>query len=226
MVRVECDMEEGGLRAMWDTGVLRPSTYLLLVTALCGLAACRTDAILRSRAQEEAFRQRYVGKPRYTAMVLRPYEYGQDYLIDLTGGLAEGAIETPRAALVVPLGTPMSVTAIDGGHILARVEGYPGVFRMLVHTKQGTLAQVAEELALVLSETPPIQAARPEMRAFIARQEIARGMSRREVYMTWGQPDRASSSPGASGFLEEWTYFDRRLHLFLTNGVVTNWQQY
>jgi hypothetical protein len=85
---------------------------------------------------------------------------------------------------------------------------------------------VAEELAQVLSETPPLQTARPEMRAFIARQEIARGMSRREVHMAWGQPDRVSSSPGASGFLEEWTYFDRRLHLFLTNGVVTNWQQY
>jgi hypothetical protein len=147
-------------------------------------------------------------------------------MIDLTGGLAEAAVETPRAALVVPLGTPMSITAIDRKHILAQLEGYPGVFRMLLHTKQGTLADVAEELAQVLSETPPLQTARPEMRTFIARQEIARGMSRREVHMAWGQPDRVNSSPGASGFLEEWTYFDRRLHLFLTNGVVTNWQQY
>jgi hypothetical protein len=78
----------------------------------------------------------------------------------------------------------------------------------------------------VLSATPPLQMVRPEMRAVIMRQEVARGMSRREVYMSWGPPDRVSNSPGASGFLEEWTYFDRRLHLFLTNGEVTNWQQY
>jgi hypothetical protein len=159
-------------------------------------------------------------------MVLRPYEYGQEYLIDLSRGLTEAVIDTPRARLIVPLGTPITVTAIDKKHILARVEGYRRVFRMLVHTRRGTLAEVAEELAQVLSETPPIQTIRPEMQATIARQEVARGMSRREVYMSWGQPDRVSSSPGASGFLEEWTYFDRRLHLFLTNGVVTNWQQY
>ena len=200
--------------------------HLLVVAVLCGLTACRTTAILRSGAQEDAFRKRYLGQPFYTAIVLRPYEYRKEYLIDLTGALAEAASEPPRATLTVPLGTPITLTAIDGTHILARIDGYPGGFRLLLQARRGTLAEVAEELALVLAEAPPLQGARPEMRAFITRQEIAPGMSRREVYMSWGQPDKVSNSPGASGFLEEWTYFDRRMHLFLTNGFVTNWQQY
>ena len=43
--------------------------------------------------------------------------------------------------------------------------------------------------------------------------------------MSWGQPDKVISSPGGSGFLEEWINFDRRIHLFLHNGFITNWQQ-
>jgi hypothetical protein len=200
--------------------------YVLVVLTLLGLAACRTNAILRSGAQEQAFKTRYMGKPFYTAMVLRPYEYGQEYLVDLTGELAETAFEAARTRLTVSLGTPVTITGIDNRHLLARIDGYPGVFRILVRTQRGTLAEVTEELTLVLSDTPPLQAVRPELQAVITRQEVAPGMSRREVYMSLGLPDKVSSSPGASGFLEEWTYFDRRMHLFLTNGFVTNWQQY
>jgi hypothetical protein len=97
---------------------------------------------------------------------------------------------------------------------------------LLLRTKQGTVADVAEELRLVLSDTAPLQEARPAMRPFISRQEVTRGMSRREIYMSWGQPDKVMNSPGASGFLEEWVYFDRRIHLFLSNGFITNWQQF
>jgi hypothetical protein len=159
-------------------------------------------------------------------MVLRPYEYGEAYLIDLTGKLSETAFETARATITVPLGTPMTITAIDGEHIVARIEGYARLFRMLIRTRVGTLTEVAEELTLVLSETPPLRSARSAMRPFIARQEVARGMSRREVHMSWGQPDKVNSSPGSSGFLEEWIYFDRQMHLFLKDGFVTNWQQF
>jgi hypothetical protein len=184
------------------------------------------QAILRSASQEEAFRRRYIGKPFYTAIVLRPYEYEKGYLIDLTGELAETAFETARASITVPLGTPISITAIDGESLTARIEGYAQPFRILVHTRVGTTSQLEKELALVLSETPPLQSVRSVMRSYIVRQEVARGMSRREVYMSWGQPDRVNSSPGSSGFLEEWIYFDRRLHLYLKDGFVTNWQRF
>jgi hypothetical protein len=205
--------------------VQRGSSYLL-VLLLCGLTACRSNTILRNAAQDHAFHQQYVNKPFYTAMVLRPYDLGDAYLIDLTGEIAEAPYETPRAAIAVPLGTPVTITAIDQQHIVASVQGFDRPFRLLLRTKLGTVTDVAEELRLVLSATSPLQEARPAMRSFISREEIARGMSRREIYMSWGQPDRVISSPGASGFLEEWIYFDRRVHLFLNNGFVTNWQQF
>jgi len=64
------------------------------------------------------------------------------------------------------------------------------------------------------------------MRAFVERQEVRRGMTRREVSMSWGIPDKINGVPGAAGTLEEWIYFGRRTHVFLDNGTVTNWQQF
>jgi hypothetical protein len=201
--------------------------YAVLIFLLCSLAACRShNTILRSTSEEQAFHQRYLNKPFYTAIVLRPYDYGEAYLIDLTGEIAEAPSETPRASITVPLGTPVAITGLDEQHVLAHIDGYTRPFRLLLRTKQGTVSDVAEELRLMLSETAPLQEARPAMRPFISRQEVTRGMSRREIHMSWGQPDRAMSSPGASGFLEEWIYFDRRIHLFLHNGFITNWQQF
>ncbi len=43
--------------------------------------------------------------------------------------------------------------------------------------------------------------------------------------MSWGQPDKAQVMPSSASTLEEWVYFDKRMHLFLENGYVTNWQQ-
>jgi hypothetical protein len=204
----------------------RRDSSLLVMVVLCSLTACRTQTILYSAVQEEDFRARYVGKPFYTAMVLRPYEHGNAYLIDLPGTIAQAAVETPRATLTIPLGIPITVTAIVDDYILAHIDGYERPFRIQVDTRLGTLDAVAAELSVLLSETPPLQSARLAMRPFITRQEITAGMSRREVYMSWGQPDKMVSSPGASGFLEEWIYFDRQIHLYLRNGFITNWQQY
>lgn len=201
------------------------SKWYLLVFLLCGLTACRSNTILRSASHDHAFHQQYINKPFFTAMVLRPYELPDAYLIDLTGEIAEAPFDTPRAPLAVPLGTPLTIVAMDGKYLIARVHGQARPFRFRLRTTSGTVAEVAEELRLVLSESSPLQEARPAMRDVIAREEIARGMSRREVYMSWGQPDKVLSSPGASSFLEEWIYFDRRIHLFLNNGFVTNWQQ-
>jgi hypothetical protein len=201
--------------------------YAVLVFLLCGLAACRShNTILRSASEEQAFYQRYMNKPFYTAIVLRPYDYGDAYLIDLTGEVADAPYETLRASLAVPLGTPVTITGLTEQHVLARIDGHTRPFQLLLRTKQGTVSDVAEELRLVLSDTAPLQEARPAMQPFIARQEVTRGMSRREIHMSWGQPDKVMSSPGASGFLEEWIYFDRRIHLFLNNGYLTNWQQF
>jgi hypothetical protein len=46
------------------------------------------------------------------------------------------------------------------------------------------------------------------------------------VSMSWGLPDKITSIPGSAGTLEEWIYFPRRMHVFLHNGTVTNWQQF
>lgn len=211
---------------MSETSGTRRKVYLLTVFVLCGLMSCRLSSIFRSASQEKAFREQYVGKQFYTGIVLRPYDYGNAYLVDLTGLLFETAYQTARAALTVPLGTPITITGIDRQHVVAQVQRYGRPFYILVRTKSGTLSEVAEELTLVLAETSPLQSVRSTMRPFIARQKVARGMSRKEVYMSWGRPDKVNSSPGASGFLEEWIYFDRQMHLFLKDGFVTNWQRF
>ncbi len=199
--------------------------FLLVVFVLGTLASCRTDAILRSKAQERSFERHYIGKPFYTAMVLRPYRSAEGYLIDLTGETAQ-ADTAVRAAITIPLGTPLMLTAIHRNTILARIEGYQEVFRIRVHTEMGTMKELAKELQLLLAPDPPLMQVRPAMRPLVARQQIARGMSRREVYMSWGLPDKITTASGSSGMLEEWIYYDRGMHLFLHNGFVTNWQQY
>ena len=188
--------------------------------------ACQSTGILQGHSQEQTFRERYVQQPFYTAMFIHPYRYNEDYLIDLTHTVAELETETPRASVGVPLGSPVTVVGLDDKHVLARITGYTGLFRISLHTQRGTIDDVAKELALVLSKDPPLQSVRPEMRAFVERQEVTRGMTRREVSMGWGLPDKITSVPGATGIIEEWTYFDRRVHVFLDNGTVTNWQQF
>ncbi|MGE3535965.1 MAG: hypothetical protein AB7N91_00860 [Candidatus Tectimicrobiota bacterium] len=203
---------------------------MLVLVGVLGwlLLACRSlVGIFQSPGQEAAFRERYLEKPFYTAMVIHPYRYNNDeYLVDLTGKVLELEYETTRSSVVVPLGTPIHLVGLDTKHVLARVAGHTRPFRLLVQTKQGTVDEVAKELTLVLAKEPPLQFVRPEMRAFVAQQEVIRGMSRREVLMSWGQPDRVNGVPGSSGFLEEWIYYGRRVHMFLDNGTVTNWQHY
>ena len=198
----------------------------LVSVLLGGLIACQSAGILLGSSQVQAFRERYMQKPFYTAMFIHPYRYNEDYLIDLTGTVAELDTETPRAPVTIPLGSPITIVGLDDKYVLAHITGYTRLFRIRLHTERGTLDEVAKELALVLSPDPPLQAVRPEMRTFIERQEVARGMTRREVSMSWGLPDKVTSVPGATGTIEEWTYFDRRAHVFLDNGTVTNWQQF
>src|SRR5207247_1011846 len=138
----------------------------------------RSTGILQGSSQERAFRERYVQKPFYTAVFIHPYRYDEDYLIDLTGTVAELDPETPRAPVAVPVGSPITVVGLDDKHVLARVTGYTPLFRIRVQTQLGTLDEVAKELAMVLSKEPPLQFARPEMRAFVERQEVTRGMTR------------------------------------------------
>lgn len=198
----------------------------LLGVLLWTLMACQGTGILQGSGQERAFRERYVQKPFYTAVFIQPYRYNEDYLIDLTGTVAELDTETPRAPVAVPLGSPITVIGLEGKYVLARITGHSPLFRIRVRTQRGTLDEVAQELAIVLSQEPPLQSVRPEMRAFVERQEVRRGMTRREVSMSWGLPDKVNGVPGAAGTLEEWLYFDRRAHVFLDNGTVTNWQQF
>ena len=198
----------------------------LLGVLLWTLIACQSTGILQGSSHEKAFRERYVQKPFYTAMFIRPYSYNEDYLIDLTSTVAELETEPPRAPVAIPLGSPITIVGLDDKYVLANITGYTRLFRISLQTQHGTLDDVAKDLALVLSPDPPLQSVRPEMRAFVERQEVTRGMTRREVSMSWGLPDKITSVPGATGIIEEWTYFDRRAHIFLDNSTVTNWQQF
>jgi len=157
---------------------------------------------------------------------IHPYRHNEDYLVDLTGAVAELDTATPRASVAIPLGSPITVVGLDDTYVLARITGLTPLVRIRVQTQRGTLDDVAKELVLILSKEPPLQFVRPEIRAFIERQEVTRGMTRREVSMSWGLPDKINGVPGAAGILEEWIYFDRRIHVFLDNGTVTNWQQF
>jgi len=201
---------------------------VLLGVLLWTLMACQSTSILQGSSQEQAFQERYVQKPFYTAVFIHPYLYNEDYLIDLTGTVAELDAETPtlRAPVAVPLGSSITIVGLDDKYVLARIAGHIPLLRIRVQTQRGTLDDVAKELGIVLSKEPPLQSVRPEMRTFIERQEVTRGMTRREVSMSWGLPDKTTSVPGATGTIEEWTYFDRRAHVFLDNSTVTNWQQF
>jgi len=199
---------------------------VLVGTLLILLTACQSSGILQGRSHERAFRERYLQRSFYTAMFIQPYRYNEDYLVDLAGKMSEAEADVPRAAVFVPVGTPITVVGLDERHILTRIDGHARLFRLLVDTKHGTIDAVAQELALVLAKEPPLLLVRSEMRPFIERQEVVRGMTRREVAMSWGLPDKMTSIPGGTGTLEEWIYFARRLHVFLENGVVTNWQQH
>lgn len=205
---------------------VRQKLGCLIGVLLCTLIACRSASILQGSRQERAFRERYVETPLYTAMVIQPYRYNEEYLIDLTRSMADVETETLRTSVLVPLGTPITITGLDHRHVLARITGQARLFRIRVQTQRGTLDDLARELALVVSKEPPLQLVRPEMRPFVARQEVTRGMTQREVSMSWGLPDKITSVPGSAGPLEEWSYFSKRMHLFLDNGLVTNWQQF
>jgi hypothetical protein len=206
--------------------VKKLSFYVFMICLCSGLAACQKSPLFRGGSQEETFLQQYTGQPYYTAMPLRPFELGDDYLIDLTGNIPVAVFELPRAPVQVALGSRITITGIDALHVLAHIDGYTKQFRLLLKTRGGSAQDIAEELKLVLSKTPPLLKARSGMRPFILRQEVAHGMSRQEVYMSWGQPDKVNSSPGASGYVEEWIYFNRPVHVYLRNGFVTNWQAY
>jgi hypothetical protein len=198
----------------------------LVSVLLWTLIACRSSGIFQGSSEERVFRERYLRKPFYTATLLHPYRYNDDYLIDLTGTVAELDTETLRAPVVVPLGSPITVVGLDDKYILARLTGHMPLVRIRVQTQRGTLDDIARELAMVLSKEPPLQSVRFEMQAVIARQEVTRGMTRREVSMSWGLPDKITSVTGSTGTIEAWIYFDRRAHVFLDNGTVTNWQQF
>ena len=198
----------------------------LVSMLLWTLMACHSSNIFRDSSEERVFRERYLQKPFYTATLLHPYRYNEDYLIDLTSTVADLETETPRASVAIPLGSPITIVGLDDKHVLARITGYTRLFRISLQTQSGTLDDVAKELALVLSKEPPLQSVHPDMQAVIARKEVTRGMTRREVSMSWGLPDKITSVPGSTGTIEAWIYFDRRAHVFLDNGMVTNWQQF
>jgi hypothetical protein len=206
---------------MWGYGRLA----LTVVGIVCVITACRTGTILRAGKHERTFREQYIGKPFYTAFVARPYKLEHDYVIDLTGRVAEMDYETVRANVRVPLGSPITITAVEPEYLRASIVGFQEDFRIVVATHMGTAEALQQELAALLAPAPPLPTVREAMRPFVARGELARGMSRREVQMTWGIPDKANAMPGATSVIEEWVYYDKGMHVFLKNGFVTNWQR-
>jgi hypothetical protein len=190
------------------------------------LTACQHHpALFQNATQEARFRDVYLGQPNYTAMALRPYRLDDAYLVDLTGHVAEEQVPLRRAEITVPLGSVIRITAIEDRALRAKVDGYDDVFRLLLATQRGTHADIAKELSALVTPTPPLSQVRLVMQPYIVAQKIVRGMSAREVRMSWGEPDRAQIMPSSASVLEEWIYFDKRLHLYLENGYVTNWRQ-
>jgi hypothetical protein len=61
----------------------------LVSMLLWTLMACHSSNIFRDSSEERVFRERYLQKPFYTATLLHPYRYNEDYLVDLTGTIAE-----------------------------------------------------------------------------------------------------------------------------------------
>jgi hypothetical protein len=157
--------------------------------------------------------------------VWRPYRLDDAYLIDLTGGVMEAQAELRRAETTVPLGSVMRITGIEDRYLRARVDGYEQEFRLLLATERGTHEDIVKELSVLVTKTPPLSDVRLAMQPYIVSQKITRGMSAREVRMSWGDPDKAQTMPSSASVLEEWIYFDKRLHLYLENGYVTNWRQ-
>jgi hypothetical protein len=204
---------------------MREYRWLMVFSLLVGLSACSSSGLFRSTAHEATFRERFGQRQWYTAITLRPYAYPGGYLIDLTGTIAEDQFDTYRAANVIPFGSRIRLIDVADDAILANIEGYSEVFRILLSTHRGTADDIANEVGILLSPDPPLPGVRAAMRDVVARHQIARGMSWREVYMSWGQPDKTQVMPSSAGTLEEWIYFDKRMHLFLENGYVTNWQQ-
>jgi hypothetical protein len=198
---------------------------LMVLSLLLGMSGCSSSGLFRSASHEEAFRHRFGQRQWYTAITLRPYAYPDGYMIDLTGTIAEEQFDTYRAAISIPFGSRIRLTDFANDAILAQIEGYSEVFRLLVSTQRGTADDVAKEIGIILSPDPPLPAVRASMRDFVAHHKITRGMSWHEVYMSWGQPDKAQVMPSSTSTLEEWVYFDKRMHLYLENGYVTNWQQ-
>ncbi|PON19081.1 hypothetical protein C2W62_04610 [Candidatus Entotheonella serta] len=204
---------------------MRKYQLLIVLSLLLGFVGCGSSSLFRNAAQEQAFRDQYGQREWYTAITLRPYNYQGGYLVDLTGTIAEEQFDTYHTATSIPFGSRIRLIDIANNAILARIEGYSEVFRVQVSTQQGTADDVAKEIGLLLSPEPPLPSVRAAMRDVVARHQIAQGMSWREVYMSWGQPDKAQVMPSSASTLEEWVYFDKRMHLFLENGYVTNWQQ-
>jgi hypothetical protein len=199
--------------------------WLMVLSLIMGLSGCRASGPFRNASYEQTFRERFGQREWYTAITLRPYAHPEGYLIDLTGTIAEEQFDTYRASNVIPLGSRIRLIDFANDAILARIEGYPELFRILISTRYGTADDVAKEVGIILSPDPPLPSVRAAMRDYVARQQITRGMTWREVYMSWGQPDKAQVMPSSASTLEEWVYFDKRMHLFLENGLVTNWQQ-
>lgn len=205
---------------------MRLCLWLTLMGIGWGLTACQHHpAMFQNATQEARFRDAYLGQPKYTAVVLRPYRLDDMYLVDLTGRVAEEQVPLRRAAMTVPLGSVIRITDIEDRSLRAKVDGYERAFRLLLATERGTHEDIAKELSGLVTSTPPLDEVRLAMQPYILSQKIVRGMSAHEVRMSWGDPDKAQLMPSSASVLEEWIYFDKRLHLYLENGYVTNWRQ-
>jgi hypothetical protein len=190
------------------------------------LTACQHHtSLFQNVAQEAKFRDEFLGQPKYTAIVLRPYRLDDVYLVDLTGHVVEEQVPLKRAEITVPLGSVIRITDIEDRSLWAEVDGYDQAFRLFLATERGTYENIAKELSAFVTSTPPLSQVRRKMQPYVVGQKIVRGMTAREVRMSWGDPDKAQVMPSSASVLEEWIYFDKRLHLYLENGYVTNWRQ-
>ncbi|ETW94477.1 MAG: hypothetical protein ETSY1_34660 [Candidatus Entotheonella factor] len=146
---------------------MRQYPLLIVLSLLLGLSGCSPSGLFRSTAHERAFREQFAQRQWYTAITLRPYAHPGGYLIDLTGTIAQEQFDTYRAAAAIPFGSRIRLVDFANDAILARIEGYEAVFRVLVSTQRGTADDVANEVGILLSPDPPLAAVRAKMRDFV-----------------------------------------------------------
>ncbi|MCK5215497.1 MAG: hypothetical protein KAR05_09100 [Candidatus Omnitrophica bacterium] len=63
-----------------------------------------------------------------------------------------------------------------------------------------------------------------DVKELILKANIAIGMTREQVLVSWGEPDDINRTGGGYGVHEQWVYDRSETYLYFENGILTSWQ--